>query len=290
MKRHFALALGFVLGLSGIVYGAESASSPADTLGWQLAIHARTFQKFPLFEAMDKTAALGVKYMSLSAEVKLEGTNTVQLVNLTDDQIQSIKKHADSKGLTLVNAYVSFPANEAECRKAFEFARKIGIDLLVGEPNPDALDTVEKLCREYNIRVAIHDHPKPSHYWNPQNVLDALKGRSPLMGACADTGHWVRSGLDPVECLKTLQGHVFVLHFKDLNRENRNAHDVPWGTGVGQCKAMMEELKRQGFHGAYCVEYEYHWDTSTPEVAQCVKFFNDTCAELAQTPNSGSTQ
>jgi sugar phosphate isomerase/epimerase len=110
------------------------------------------------------------------------------------------------------------------------------------------------------------------------------------MGACADTGHWVRSGLDPVECLKTLQGHVFVLHFKDLNRENRNAHDVPWGTGVGKCKAMMEELKRQGFHGAYCVEYEYHWDNSTPEVAQCVKFFNDTCAELAGTTNRGSTQ
>ena len=180
----------------------------------------------------------------------------MSLVDLTDAQLASIRQHADALGLTLVNAYVPLPANETKCRKSFEVARKLGFDILVGEPDPSALDTVEKLCKEYKIRVAIHDHPKPSHYWNPQNVLDALKGRTPLMGACADTGHWVRSGLDPVECLKKLQGHVICLHFKDLNEKSRKAHDVPWGTGVSNCKGMMEELKRQGFHGAFCVEYE----------------------------------
>jgi sugar phosphate isomerase/epimerase len=258
--------------------------SPAEKLGWQMAIHERTFQKFPLFEGMNKTAALGLKYMSLSAAVRLNGTNQVALENLSDEQIQTIKKQAEARGLTLVNAYVQLPAKEAQCRKSFEFARKMGLDTLVGEPDPAALDTVEKLCKQYNIRVAIHDHPQPSHYWNPQSVLDAIKGRGPLLGACADTGHWIRSGLDPVECLKTLQGHVFCLHFKDLNVKSRAGHDVPWGTGVGQCKAMMIELKRQGFHGAYCVEYEYDWDNSLPEVAQCVKFFNETCSELASSP------
>jgi sugar phosphate isomerase/epimerase len=258
--------------------------TPDEELGWQMAIHERTFQKFPLFEGMDKTVALGLKYMSLSAAVRLKGTNQVALVNLSDEQIQTIKKQAAARGLMFVNAYVPLPANEAQCRKSFEFARKMGLDILVGEPDPAALDTVEKLCKEYNIKVAIHDHPQPSHYWNPQAVLDAIKGRGPLLGACADTGHWIRSGLDPVNCLKTLQGHIFCLHFKDLNEKSRKAHDVPWGTGVGQCKAMMEELKRQGFHGAYCVEYEYDWDNSTPEVAQCVKFFNETCSELAASP------
>lgn len=233
---------------------------------------------------MDKTAALGLKYMSLSAGVNLGGTRPVPVVKLSDEQIQDIKRQAEKRGLKLVNAYVPLPADEANCRKSFEFARKMGLDTLVGEPEPDALDTVEKLCKEYNIRVAIHDHPKPSKYWNPQNVLDAIKGRSPLLGACADTGHWVRSGLDPVECLRTLQGHLFCLHFKDLNEVNSKAHDVPWGTGAGQVKAMMVELKRQGFHGAFCVEYEYHWETSTPEIAQCVQFFNQTCAELTSPP------
>jgi sugar phosphate isomerase/epimerase len=259
----------------------ETAPTPASRLGWQMAIHERTFQNFTVFECMDKTAALGLKYMSFSAGIKLEGTNLVSLVNLSDEQIQTIQKRAGAKGLTLVNAYVPLPANETQCRKSFEFARKMGLDTLVGEPAPEALDTVEKFCKEYNIRVAIHDHPKPSQYWDPQSVLEAIKGRGPLLGACADTGHWIRSGLDPVASLKTLQGHIFCLHFKDLNAPMKNAHDVPWGTGVGQCKAMMAELKRQGFHGAFCVEYEYNWNNSMPEVAQCVKFFNETSAELA---------
>lgn len=270
-----------VAGFGTIVRAAETALTPEEQLGWQMAIHERTFQNFTLFEGMDKTAALGLKYMSFSANVKLDGSNSVSILKLTDAQIQKIKDYAKEKGITFVNAYVALPANEAECRKSFEFARKMGFDILVGEPAPEALDTVEKLCKEYNIKVAIHDHPKPSHYWNPQTVLDAIKGRGPLMGACADTGHWMRSGLDTVECLKQLEGHIFVLHFKDLNEAKKSGHDVPWGTGVGNVKGMMAELKRQGFHGAFCVEYEYHFNNSMPEVAECAKFFKQTCAELA---------
>ncbi|SPE60738.1 Xylose isomerase domain protein TIM barrel [Verrucomicrobia bacterium] len=282
MQRSRILTLVCALGLSVGAHAGEPTA--ADKLGWQLAIHERTFQKFPLSVGMDKTAALGLKHMSLSAVVRLSGTDEVALVALSDAQIRTIKDQARARGLTLVNAYVPLPAEEALCRKSFEFGRKMGLDVLVGEPEPEALDTVEKLCKEYHIKVAIHDHPEPSHYWNPQAVLDAIRGRGPLLGACADTGHWIRSGLDPVACLKLLQGHIFCLHFKDLNKQGRDAHDVPWGTGVGQCRAMMAELKRQGFHGAYCVEYEYNWDNSTPEVAQCVKFFNETCAELAPNP------
>lgn len=264
--------------------------TPAEQLGWQLAIHERTFEKFTLDEAMDKTAALGLKYLSLSANVRLDGKTSVATANLTDEQIAAIKKHLAADGLKLINAYVPLPANEAKCRREFEFARKMGIDVLVGEPAPEALDTVEKLCKEYNIKVAIHDHPQPSHYWNPETVLAAIKGRSPLMGACADTGHWVRSGLDPVECLKILHGHVICLHFKDLAKKDAKSHDVPWGTGVANCKGMMEELQRQGFHGAFCAEYEYHFDNSMPELAECVQFFDQTCAALvaAPTPKTGS--
>jgi len=101
------------------------------------------------------------------------------------------------------------------------------------------------------------------------------------MGACADVGHWVRSGLDPVECLKKLDGHVIAVHFKDLAEKDPNTHDVPWGTGVCNSKGLLEELKRQHFKGAICVEYEYNWYNSSPEIAQSVKFYNDTCAQLA---------
>jgi L-ribulose-5-phosphate 3-epimerase len=268
-----------------------------------MAIHAYTFRKFSIFECIDKTAALGLKYMSLSGSVSLDGKTSVVTVNLSDKDAEAIKQAAAAKGIKLVNiGVVKLPPDEAESRKVFEFAKKMGIDTLVAEPVPAALDTVEKLCKEYNIKVGIHNHPKPSPYWNPDTVLEAVKGRTPLMGSCADTGHWLRSGLDPLECLKKLDGRVICLHFKDLvpddsgspeaaaakknkkKRESKAMHDVPWGTGVGNVKAQMAELKRQHFHGAFCVEYEYNWENSMPEIAECVKFFNATCAELAKAP------
>ena len=264
-------------------------TAAADKLGWQLAVHSYTFQKFSLFDAIDKTAALGVKYMSISGSAILDGTNRLTTVNLTDEQRARIdeKLHADGFGHFVNIGVVQLPANEAKCRQVFEFAKKWGIEILVSEPPTNALDIIEKLCIEYNIKVAIHEHPKGhSIYWNPDAVLAALKGRTPLMGACADVGHWIRSGLDPLECIKKLDGHIFALHFKDLNKFGPDAHDVPWGTGVGESKAILAELKRQQFHGAFCVEYEYHWENSSPEIARCVKFFNQTCDELVDRPKN----
>ena len=297
MKRLLILNVVGLLGASLLAQDAVKDSSGADKLGWQVSIHAYTFRKFSIFECIDKTAALGLKHMSLSGSVSLDGTNSLNTVRLSDKDAEAIKSAAAAKGIKLVNiGVVQLPPNEEESRKVFEFAKKMGIDTLVAEPEAAALDTVEKLCKEYNIKVAIHNHPRPSHYWNPDTVLAAVQGRTPLMGACADTGHWLRSGLVPVDCLKKLEGRVIVLHFKDLvpmdtahpdapdqkRKESRAMHDVPWGTGVGNVRGQLEELKRQHFHGAICIEYEYHWDNSTPEIAECVKWFNQTAAELAK--------
>lgn len=281
MKKLFCL-----LTMLSPVFLQAADQTPAEKLGWKLAIHSYTFQKFSIFDAIDKTADLGVKYMSISGSLIMDGTNKHTTVDISAEDRKRIDEKLKSRGFgNFLNiGVVQLPADEAKSRKVFEFAKAWGIDTLVAEPAPEALDTVEKLCKEYNIKVAIHDHPKPNHYWNPDVVLAAIKGRTPLMGACADVGHWMRSGLDPLECLKKLDGHIIALHFKDLNEMGLKAHDVPWGTGVGKMKELMAELKRQHFHGAFCVEYEYHWENSSPEIAQCVKFWNDTCAELAAEP------
>jgi sugar phosphate isomerase/epimerase len=281
MKKLFTLLL-----LLSPFFLKAADPTPAEKLGWKLAIHSYTFQKFSIFDAIDKTADLGVKYMSISGSLIMDGTNKHTTVDISPADRNKIDEKLKSRGFgNFLNiGVVQLPADEAKSRKVFEFAKAWGIDTLVAEPAPEALDTVEKLCKEYNIKVAIHDHPKPNHYWNPDVVLAAIKGRTPLMGACADVGHWMRSGLDPLECLKKLDGHIIALHFKDLNEMGVKAHDVPWGTGVGKMKELMAELKRQHFHGAFCVEYEYHWENSSPEIAQCVKFWNETCAELAAEP------
>ena len=298
MMRIFAFAAALLVcaGWSG-----AQEQTPADKLGWQLAVHSYTFQKFSIDEAIDKTAAAGIHYMSASGGLNLMENGKIKRVStpeLSAADFAAIQAHMKAKGISpkFVNMGVVKPtADEAVSRKIFEGAKRLGIDVLVAEPEthgkmeelPKVMDVVEKLAKEYNIKVAIHNHPGPKNfYWKPETVLAAVKGRSPLLGACADVGHYVRSGIDPVACLKMLEGRIIALHFKDLVTEKdakgkETKHDVPWGTGNSNAKAMMQELKRQGFKGAFCIEYEYHWETSAPEIAECAKFFNATCAELA---------
>src|SRR5258708_7183792 len=184
---------------------AAAAETPAEQLGWKLAIHSYTFQRFSIFEAIDKTAEMGVKYMSISGTVNLVGADgkiaKSSTVSISDKDAAAITGHLKEKGISpkFVNMGVVKPVlDEAESRKICEGAKRLGIDVLVAEPETrgkmeelgPVMDVVEKLAKEYNMKVAIHNHPGPkSFYWNPDTVLAAVKGRSPLLGACADVGH-----------------------------------------------------------------------------------------------------
>ena len=106
----------------------------------------------------------------------------------------------------------------------------------------------------------------------PNYILSVVKDRDPRIGSCADTGHWVRSHLKPVDCLRILKDRIISSHLKDLNEMGLNAHDVPYGTGVSDIPGILQELKEQGFTGNMSIEYETHWETSLPEVAQCIGF------------------
>jgi sugar phosphate isomerase/epimerase len=99
-----------------------------------------------------------------------------------------------------------------------------------------------------------------------------VKDRDKRIGSCADTGHWVRSDLNPVECLRILKGRIISCHLKDLNEMGLGAHDVPFGCGVSDVPALLKELRAQRFEGNISIEYEYHWENSTPEVGQCIGF------------------
>ena len=299
-SRRMKLLLAFTAAISLWLPASAETQSAAEKLGWTLTVHSYTFQKFSIFDAIDKTAAIGIKHMSISGTVNLlDGDGKIakkSTVDISEKEVAAIRDRMKEKGVdtTFMNMGVVHPGiNEAESRKIFEGAKRLGISVLVAEPETHGkmeelgpvMDVVEKLAKEYNIKVAIHNHPKPDNfYWNPDTVLAAVHGRSPLLGVCADVGHYVRSGLDPVETLKKMEGRLIALHFKDLNEKSPKAHDVVWGTGISDAKGMLAELKRQKFQGTICIEYEYNWENSSPEIAECVKFFNATCAELAKQP------
>ena len=245
-----------------------------------LGCQAYTFNRFSVFEAIEKTAQAGGRVIEFFPGQKLSADqpDVKWDHNATDDVIEKVKAKLAQHRIKAVNyGVVGIPKDEAQARKIFEFAKKLGLYGVTTE-SVDAIDTIEKLVKEYDIRVGFHDHPKradnPNYrMWDPNYVLSVVKERDHRIGSCADTGHWVRSGLKPVECLRILKGRIISSHLKDLNEFGKpEAHDLPYGAGVSDVPAILDELKRQGFQGNISIEYEHNWEHSVPEVAQCIGF------------------
>jgi sugar phosphate isomerase/epimerase len=249
------------------------------TSGFAIGCQAWTFNKFSVFEAIEKTAQAGGKTIEFFPDQKLsvEEPNVKFDHNAPAEVIEKVKAKCKSHNITPV-AYgvVGLSKDEAASRKVFAFAKSLGI-LCINTESVEALDTAEKLVKEYDIKVGIHDHPKrpdnPSYrVWDPNYVLEITKDRDARIGACADTGHWVRSGLKPVDCLRILKGRIMSSHLKDLHAPLPSGHDVIYGTGVSDIKGTLAEFKEQGFEGPISIEYEYKMENNLEEVKGCMEF------------------
>jgi sugar phosphate isomerase/epimerase len=275
----FSIALSAVPSLAANPARDDSA---AEKLGWHLATKAYTFRTLTLAETIDITQSLGLKYFELNPTQKLSKDNPAKTDhNLSAELRGEIKKKFAAAGIKLASyGVVPLKNDEAADRKIFDFAKDMGIETLVSEPTPDSFDLLEKLTQEYGIKIAIHNHPQPSPYWNPDTVLKAIDGHK-LMGACADVGHWTRSDLNTVESLKKLEGRIITLHFKDVNDQKK---DVPWGTGNSDVKGMLKELRRQNFKGVFSMEYESGGGQQLlDDMKKCIELFDKTAKELVGT-------
>jgi sugar phosphate isomerase/epimerase len=279
-NRLHATALAAAVALTGASARAENnIPTECRTGGFPIGCIAYTFDRFTLFEALEKTAETGGKVVELCSKTKLskKQPDVAFDYNAPPEIVQKVKdKLAQCKLKAVTYAIIPFPGNEAEARKVFAFARMMGIRAIVTEP-ADQIDLIEKLVKKYDIMVGFHDHPRQPNnpgyrMWDPNYVVSVVKDRDPRIGSCADTGHWVRSNLKPVDCLRILKGRVICSHLKDLNVMGLEGHDVPFGTGVADMPGILDELKAQNFQGSLSIEYEYNWDNSAPEVGQCVGF------------------
>jgi sugar phosphate isomerase/epimerase len=277
MKLNLLLTLAAGLGSAALAENKIPANCAAG--GFFIGCQAYTFNHFTVFEAIEKTAEAGGKVIEFYPGQRLSKEEpTVSFDhNASAETIQKVKDKLAQYGIKAVNyGVVGVPKDEAQARKLFEFAKTLGLRAITTE-SVDALDTIEKMVKEYDIMVGFHDHPKrpndPNYrMWDPNYILSLVKDRDPRIGSCADTGHWVRSGLKPVDCLRILNGRIISSHLKDLNQMGPAAHDVPYGTGVSDIPAILQELRDQHFDGNISIEYEYHWENSLPEVAQCIGF------------------
>ncbi|MCC5937038.1 MAG: sugar phosphate isomerase/epimerase [Lunatimonas sp.] len=276
-QRMFKTLFSALFCLATFITQAQSGV-PAD---WKLGSQAYTFRLFSFEEALEKLNSIGVKYVELYPGQKItkSGEATTAFTASAQDlnQIKSLLAKYDIQAV----AYGVVSPNDEDWPKVFAFAKALGIEVITTELRANQLDLVEKLCEEHQIKVALHNHPVPSFYWHPEVPARLLEGRSPLMGVCADIGHWIRSGVDPIDALQRLEGRIHSLHMKDLNgRGIRSAHDVPWGTGTCNVAGVLHELHRQGFKGVFSAEYEHNWENSLPEVKESMDYFKHVSAQF----------
>jgi sugar phosphate isomerase/epimerase len=268
--------------LLSLVLGAFAHAAPIPdeykTNGFAIGLQAYTFNRFTVFEAIEKTAEAGGKVIEFYPGQKLSKEQPEVKWNhdAPDDVVAKVQAKLAQHKIKAVNyGVVGIPTEEADARKIFEFAKKLGIRAVTTE-SFEAIDTIEKMVKEYDIRVGFHDHPrkpeKPTYrMWDPYFILELTKGRDERIGACADTGHWQTSGINPVWAVRTLKGRVISSHLKD-KLDYGKSHDVPYGQGVGEIGRVLQELKDQGFDGNISIEYEHNWENSLPEVKQCIDF------------------
>lgn len=257
-----------------------------EQLDWKLGVAAYTFKNNTLFESIEKVDELGVTYIgglnvqNVSSDIPKKFDH-----HLSDSEIRQVRGKLDQHGITMLTYFVfDIPGEEAECRRIFEFGKKMGIEVFISEPKLEDLDTIERFCEEYQIKLAIHNHgPRLSPvYMYPEKIAELCKDRSPLMGAACDFGHWAKEGIDPYQAIKVLGDRVITIQMHDQSAINANGHDVPWGKGVVELDGILQHLKDNQIRPVmFGLEYSYNWDHSWQEIRESIGFFNSQSLKLA---------
>lgn len=251
----------------------------------KMGCQSYTFNQFPVFEAIELCAKSGAKVIEFYPGQRLGKDFTGGLDRDSPKQvIKAVVDACSANGVRPVAFGVdSLGQDQGKNRKLFDFVKALGAESITSEPDVTAMDLIEALVKEYDLKVSIHNHPvSPSNpnykFWDPKYVLSLVKNRDARLGSCADTGHWVRSNIKPVEALRILQGRIHGSHLKDLNKFGPGATDVPYGNGVSDIGAILDEFARQKYTGHFSVEYEINGRGPVEAVGQCIGYAKGYCA------------
>jgi sugar phosphate isomerase/epimerase len=243
---------------------------------WNMGVALYSFNLFPFAVSLQKADSAGLRFVEGFSFHKLGGEfNDNTMANLSANGIDKMKQLLNNKSINMRSMYVSSAKDAQEWKRYFEMAKTLGMEFLVCEPDPAHWDILDSLGEIYNVKTAIHEHAKgSSRYWHPDSVLAAIKGHKNI-GACADLGHWVRSGLDPVTCLNQLRGHILGVHLKDIAKTtDGKGEDVTVGKGSINFKEVVKELKDQNFKGMVYVECEHNMKNNVADVREALQHFN----------------
>jgi sugar phosphate isomerase/epimerase len=258
--------------------GAATAKAPAGPdafCGLKMGVASYTFRKFTLDQCIDMTKKAGVRYLTLK-DMHLP-------MKSTKAEREAARKKVADAGLVLMGGGVIYLANKEDAiRAAFDYCRDAGMPTMVSSPDLAALDTIEKMAKEYDIRIAIHNHgPGDKKYPSPLDVLKMVKDRDPRMGICMDVGHSVRLGEDPVAVMRECGSRLLDFHMKDVTEAAAKGACTVCGKGVIKLDAVVKTLVDMKFAHHVALEYEANGDDPLPGVIESFEYLRKLCAAMA---------
>jgi len=264
MTRRRFLTSSALAGMSFLDLAIRAAKD--DYRGFPMGIQSWTLRSYSAEKAIEIIKDLGLGYVEFYQ--KHAHPNHPEKVS---DHLRKLLKKSGIR----FNAFgvQEFTKDHEKNRGFFEFAKLWGLDSLSATPRMDSFDSLEKLVDEYGIRIAIHNHGPRDRFDKISDVEKAVKGRHKFIGACVDTGHFLRSKEDPIDAIHRLKGRVFGIHLKDVEKKQGNTPNVILGEGHLDITGIFQALKETDFpaNGVLSLEYEAHSKAPVKYIKECLK-------------------
>ena len=265
---HLAVGMLFV-GLAMVVHN-DASGEDGRFPGFSVGVQSYCFRNFNLDDTLRNVQELELENVEFYSK---HASHDMSL-----QQLDGIKAKLKAAGLKMV-AYgvVSFGADEQANEKIFKFAKEMGFDVITADPAPESFESLEKLVKKYNIKIAIHNHGPGSRYSSLEDVVKAVEGRDKRIGVCIDNGHFQRSRVDSVQVVRKLGERVHSLHLKDTDPQG---HDHILGKGAEHIPELLKALKKAGFQGPLNLEYEIEPDNPVGSMKKCLQYLSKVCKEI----------
>ena len=276
-RRNFLGAAAGVAGLS--VIGAPSASAvvEAEPWGMKLGIATYSLRMFDRATAIDMLKKMQVKYLSIK-DVHMK-------IGAPAAETAAARAEFDAAGFVVTsggNVDMTKGATVDDLRKQFEYAKAARLPMMVCAPTHENIQAVETLVKEYDIRIAIHNHgPEDKHFPTPQSVLEVVRKLDKRCGLCMDIGHSARTGVDVVETIGLAGDRLFDMHVKDLRDLKNKDSQVDIGDGAMPFPRIFKQLKKMGYTGCVNMEYEINGKDPMMGMQRSLSYMRGVLAGLA---------
>jgi inosose dehydratase len=283
-SRRQLIKTGFIAAIGSSIAHRVSANEidevPLGTLdndpwkGFKTGIASYTFRKLTLENTILAMKRLSLQYISIK-------DFHLSLDSSTQERKSVIQKFKEAGITPLSCGNITMENDEANIRRAFQYAKDCDIPAIVCSPHPDSMGILDKMVKEFDIKLAIHNHgPEDKRFPSPYDVWKAVTPYDKRIGLCIDVGHTARAKVNPAEAIIKCRDRLYDLHFKDIDTTEANGSTIQAGRGVLDLSSILQSLIKIKYPYLLSIEYERSPDDPFPEVAETVGYAKGLLAGL----------